>query len=226
MPPKSAEHREHPTRRVLRSVSANGEHSPFTVCSDKSVIGSSPLASQEMPYSYRDDPILGPALAYWQRIRAGRTMPLKRDLDPVDIPARLLPHLQIIDVVDGGRRFRYRLIGTSLVESYGKDYTGTHADELVSGERRRFIHSVYQTVCTIKAPVFSHNCYHTVRHTDLFANRIYMPLSHQGYEVGFILGALSFTFADHLHAGCWGSGELEATGQYVEPVELDPAAAA
>ena len=39
-----------------------------------------------MPYSYRDDAILGPALAYWQRICAGRTMPLKRELDPIDVP--------------------------------------------------------------------------------------------------------------------------------------------
>jgi hypothetical protein len=179
-----------------------------------------------MPYSYRDDPILGPALAYWQRIRAGRTMPLKRDLDPVDVPPKLLPHLQIIEVVDGGRRFRYRLIGTSLVETYGKDYTGTHADELVSGERLRFIHAVYQAVCAIKAPVFSHNCYHTIRHTDLFANRIYMPLSDHGAEVDFILGALSFTFGDGLRAGSWGSGELAAAGQYIEPVEIDPAVAA
>jgi hypothetical protein len=179
-----------------------------------------------MPYSYRDDPILGPALAYWQRIRDGRTVPLKRGLDPLDIPPKLLPHLQIIDVVDGGRRFRYRLIGTSLVETYGKDYTGTYADELVSGGRLGFIHSVYQAVCTIQAPVFSHNCYHTIRRTDLFANRIYMPLSKHGADVDYILGALSFTFGGSVHAGVWGSGELEAAGQYVEHVEVDPTIAA
>lgn len=179
-----------------------------------------------MSYSYRDDPILGPALAYWLRKRGANAMPFKRDLDPTEISPKVLPHLQILDVIDAGKRFRYRLIGTALVDAYGKDYTGTHADELISGERLRFIHSVYQAVCTIKAPVFSHTCYHTVRQTDLIANRIYMPLSNDGVRVGYILGALSFTFGDGVHAGMWGSGQLEPAGQYVEPVETDPPVAA
>ena len=172
-----------------------------------------------MPCSYRDDPILGPTLAYWMLKRGARAMPLKRHIDPTEIPPKLLPHLQIIDVVDGGARFRYRLIGTALVQAYGKEYTGTYADELVSGERLRFIHSAYQAVCKTGAPIFSHNRYHTARGADIVANRFYMPLTDGGRTVDYIFGAMNFTMGDATH-GAWGGARLEPAEQYIEPVDM------
>jgi len=179
-----------------------------------------------MAYDYRDDPLLGPALAYWLRKRGPRILPCKGDIDPTEIPPAVLPHLQILDVVDDGARFRYRLIGTALVQAYGRDYTGTYADELVSSERARFIQSVYRAVCERKTPVFSHNRYHTARGRDLIANRIYMPLTGDGVAVHYILGALNFTFGDSVHDGVWGGASLEPTEQYFEPVDLAIAVAA
>lgn len=170
--------------------------------------------------TYRHDPILRPVLAYWAHKRGTEAMPAKRDIDPVDLPRALLPHLQLIDVVDGGVRFRYRLIGTALVQAYGKDYTGTYADQLVSGERLDFIHQAYRTVVSLKTPVFSHNRYLTVRGPDLIADRVYMPLTDNESEVRYIFGALSFTFGDSEHNGVWGSGRLEPAEQAIEPIDV------
>jgi hypothetical protein len=178
-----------------------------------------------MSFSYRNDPILSPALAYWVDKCGTHTMPLKRDIDPTEISPKLLPHLQIMDVLDGGTRFRYRLVGTALVQTYGKDYTGAFADELVSGDRLRFIHDVYQSVCKTKKPIFSHNRYQTVRDTDLVANRIYMPLAdNNATEVRYILGALNFTFGDAVQVGVWGLARLEPTEQYIEPIDISATA--
>jgi hypothetical protein len=80
-----------------------------------------------MSYNYRDDPVLGPVLAYGVRKRGFRSMPRKCDIDATEIPPRLLPNLQLIDVIDGGARFRYRLVGTASVEAFGDDYTGKYA---------------------------------------------------------------------------------------------------
>ena len=63
-----------------------------------------------MIYNYRNDPVLGVVLAYWDQKRGTRLMPCKRDIDPIEIPRRLLPNLQLIDVIDGGERFRYRFV--------------------------------------------------------------------------------------------------------------------
>lgn len=205
----------HFTRIVYRSV---------TLLSSKSEEAC--LASKQPSCGdYRGHPTLEPALLYWLQKRAERTMPRKGDIDPAEIAPRLLPHLQIIDVIDGGQRFHYRLIGTALVDAYGKDYTGLYVDEMVSGDRLDFILRAYRMVCELKAPVFCHNRYLTVRNTDLFATRVYMPLSEDGTTVQFILGALSFAFGDSVHTGVWGSGTIEPATQYIGAIGDFPPAA-
>ena len=56
------------------------------------------------------DARLQDALDYWRLKSAGRSVPRRADIDPLDIP-KLLPHLML---VEGSSvcRYRYRLIGT------------------------------------------------------------------------------------------------------------------
>lgn len=173
-----------------------------------------------MTYNYRDDPVLGPALSYWTGKRSGRSMPRKRDIDPIEIPPKILPNLQIIDVIDGGARFRYRLIGTALVDAYGKDFSGRIVDELFPDDRLDFVQGLYRSVCTSKAPIFSRNKYHTPRDVDLFSMRIYMPLSEDGVAVQHILGVMRFEYGAVFDEGLW---DMQATPEWhhTEAVDVD-----
>ncbi|HXC28690.1 MAG TPA: PAS domain-containing protein [Stellaceae bacterium] len=173
-----------------------------------------------MTYNYRDDPVLGPALSYWTGKRSGRSMPRKRDIDPIEIPPKILPNLQIIDAIDGGARFRYRLIGTALVEAYGRDFSGRIVDELFPDGRLDFVQSLYRSVCTSKAPIFSRNKYHTPRDVDLFSMRIYMPLSEDGVAVQHILGVMRFEYGAVFDEGLW---DMQATPEWhhTEAVDVD-----
>jgi hypothetical protein len=177
-----------------------------------------------MTYDYRGDPMLGPILEYWARKRGDRPMPSKRDIDATELPPKLLPNLQIIDVIDEGARFRYRLIGTAVVEAYGSDYTEKFADELFPDDRLGFIQNIYRTVCNSKSPLFTQNRYHTPKNVVLSANRIYMPLSDDGVNVHHILGVLHFEFGHHVDGGVWGKGAvLDPSEQYIELIEMgDP----
>ncbi len=105
-----------------------------------------------MTYNYRDDPILGPTLTYWTQKRGARPMPRKRDIDPIELPPKLLPNIQIIEVIDGGARFRYRLVGTASVDAFGSDYTGRYPDEMFTDDRLNFIQSIYRRVYDDQAP--------------------------------------------------------------------------
>ncbi len=68
--------------------------------------------------------------AYWRDKGGEKVMPSRADLDPLEIP-RLLPSLFLIDVVSGSpRRFRFRLVGTRIVELEG-EITNKFLDELV-----------------------------------------------------------------------------------------------
>jgi hypothetical protein len=180
----------------------------------------------QLAFNYQDDPILGPALAYWLRKRGAAAMPRKRDIDPTEIHPKILPRMQIIDVLDDGARFRYRLVGTALVEANGRDYTGQYPEELLSEDRACFVLNIYRTVCKLKGPLFTTNRYHTTTNIDLFTNRIYMPLSEDGVHVHYILGVLQFEPGVGLDRGTWGAGRLDPAGQYMEPIEIDPPIAA
>ena len=158
-----------------------------------------------MTYDFRSDPILGAAYDYWQTKRGERVMPGRRDIDPVEMPRRLLPNLQITEVVDGGMRFRYRLTGTAVVEAYGAPLTGLFYDQLFSGERLRRIEANLRRVCGEKQPVLVCNQYHSSRDVELLCARVILPLSDDGSTVSQFLMAMSFHFpgAAHQWRGEW-----------------------
>lgn len=151
-------------------------------------------------YDFRADPVLSEALAYWEAMRGARAMPQRRDIDPVAL-RRILPHIQITEVVDGGSRFRYRLVGTAIVEAFGTEFTGKFVDELVTGERDAFVHACYRAVCDAKRPAFARSKYLNTKEVELTANRVLLPLSEDGAEVHQILGALTFELTRPLIGG-------------------------
>ena len=153
-----------------------------------------------MEYDFRSDPILGPAYEYWRSKCGTRAMPRRRDIDPTEIP-RLLPNIQIAELVDGGKRIRYRLAGTAIVEAYGEELAGKYIDEIFSGERLRFVQNNYRILCTEKRPVLVCNRYHSKRDAPVICVRLFMPLSEDGETVNQCLTALSFQFPGQ--AGDW-----------------------
>jgi hypothetical protein len=66
---------------------------------------------------------------YWLGKRGDRAMPARKDIDPAEIPA-LLPYLILAEKV--GDKFRYRLVGTAIVQEVGIDPTGSFAGSYVS----------------------------------------------------------------------------------------------
>ncbi len=171
-----------------------------------------------MDQDYNSDPVLAQALAYWRAKRRARAMPSRRDIDPTEI-GPLLPHLPLIDVVDGGTRYRYRLVGTSLVTAFGREYTGKYLDELFAGERLAYARRVYGTVCSQFKPVFLRNRYSSTRDVDMMANRLYMPLSADGSSVNVILGALTFEFGRGALPGFWSGAQLDPSTAKLKLIE-------
>src|SRR5262245_41246659 len=66
---------------------------------------------------------------YWRSIWPDSTaLPGRGAFDPLAVAA-LLPHLILIDVIGRPPRFRYRLIGTRMVDALNGDLTGSWLDE-------------------------------------------------------------------------------------------------
>jgi hypothetical protein len=67
--------------------------------------------------------------AYWQGKRDGNRLPGRGDIDPIDIP-KLMPDVALVDILRDPLDYRYRLVGTRLVEMMGAERTGLRMREL------------------------------------------------------------------------------------------------
>lgn len=139
-----------------------------------------------------ESPRLRELHAYWDDRRAGKPMPSRADIDPLDIP-RLLPHLILVDVAPGTKRLRARLVGTKVVEMYGRDYTGEYFDEIDFGHRRAAIEHDYVTCLETRQPYVSEHSFWTTGGALFRSERLILPLSDDGTAVSMLLSALDFS---------------------------------
>src|SRR5579859_8055397 len=95
-------------------------------------------------------------LGYWSAKRGARRMPSRADIDPADLRV-LLPHIMLLDVIDGGSDMRYRLVGTEIERHLGRPVTGRLLGDLVSGDYLDYVLSLYQRVIAETVPVYSEN---------------------------------------------------------------------
>lgn len=143
-----------------------------------------------------NDPVLTALLAYWNYRRQGRAVPDRADISPVDIGAGLLPHVGLVDVVDGGARFRNRLVGTAIIERWGFETTGKFLDEIMSaGGYREFIHELYRDACRHRAPVYSSSLFRWDVGSHMSTRRLYLPMTYGGGDIAMILVGQTFVGA-------------------------------
>jgi hypothetical protein len=159
------------------------------------------------------DKVLSVLLGYWRSKLAGRTMPRRADIEPTEIP-QLLPHLQLVDRVDG--RYRYRLAGTAIVAAYGSELTGRFVDEIIPPPRRAVAEGHYNTVYEARRPIFVRNKYTTTRDIDIVASRVILPLSEDGASVSMLLMAQTFEYGAEVRAAITGDAVLAPYSGVVE----------
>jgi hypothetical protein len=90
---------------------------------------------------------------YWLAKAKGK-VPSRSDIDPVDV-RELLPNLMMVDIFGNPPRFRYRLVGTRVVQYTGFDFTGHCIDEMVF-QGRDFIEQCYRRMLAEQRPIFGH----------------------------------------------------------------------
>lgn len=70
---------------------------------------------------------------YWQSKRRDEYLPRRKDIDPIEIP-RLMSSIAIVDILRDPFDFRYRLVGTLLVDRMGGERTGKRMREIFTPE--------------------------------------------------------------------------------------------
>ncbi len=138
-------------------------------------------------------PLLAAALRYWRSKKTGDLLPGRDAIDPLELPS-VLPWLNLVDVIKDGNkyRFRHRLIGTGLVERFGRDSTGAWFDDIYDPEVARR-HMAYLSevvrdkridVARVPMPIPEKNF--------ITYTRLVLPLASDGTTVDMIMVVLDF----------------------------------
>jgi hypothetical protein len=123
---------------------------------------------------------------YWRSKCAGRDMPRRADIDPVEIPT-LMPNLLVADIEYDPFRVRYRLVGTRVVEMTGYEFTGRYLDEIALPNDEGPFQECYQLACESRSPVMSRIKWHLAPNTTEEYDICILPLSDDGRRVNMAL---------------------------------------
>jgi len=132
---------------------------------------------------------------YWRSIHPDSgALPGRAAFDPLAVPS-LLPHLILIDVVGRPPRFRYRLIGTRMVDALQGDHTGRWLDEAHDRPGTGVpVFPSYEQVVREARPDWRRGAPHFAGYVDRCTEleRIFLPLAADGRHVDMILAIYAF----------------------------------
>ncbi|MBI1243942.1 MAG: PAS domain-containing protein [Alphaproteobacteria bacterium] len=121
---------------------------------------------------------------YWEGRRGDRAMPVRADIDPLDLSARL-GRIHLLDV-EGPGLFRYRVYGSRMTNPDARDMTGKTTVDYADTQFGILVTRHLAQCVAERAPV----CYEirgTLDDDPYFYTRIALPLAGADGNVAMIL---------------------------------------
>lgn len=140
---------------------------------------------------------LAQLLSYWQRLKPGG-LPLRRDIDLMGMNPAILPHVFLVDVLEEGQRFRWRLIGQHIIRHAGTDDTGLDLGISVAPHMRPTIIGHYQQVVRERRPLCHRGNFIGRDGRAYHYERLLLPvLADDGAAIDTVLGGAVFVADEH-----------------------------
>ncbi|HUS97094.1 MAG TPA: PAS domain-containing protein [Hyphomicrobiaceae bacterium] len=127
--------------------------------------------------------------AYWNKVRAGGFAPQRFDIEPACI-APILPEALIIERASGDE-FRFRLAGTRICETFGREFRGANFLDFFNPGDASIISRKLVTMAQQGAVGVFHITSQTAHGHKADVELILLPLLHAQGRVDRYLGALS-----------------------------------
>ncbi len=125
--------------------------------------------------------------AYWRSKVVGTLLPARSDIDPAEIP-RLLPNVMLLDVQRSPEwNFRYRLVGTRVVEHLFRDYTGSWFSEIEHQRPPSRVFDNCRRVAETGRPLLANTEYVGPHQGFRRAEDVMLPLAEDGRTVDTVL---------------------------------------
>lgn len=133
------------------------------------------------------------AYQYWLTRSPDNRLPAREDLDPVDIH-KLLPWINLVDVVreKGTVRLRQRLIGTGLVQRFGRDATGAWFDDIYHPDYLQDHCHLIREVAETGLPSLTRIRYPDQEKRHVIYTRLMLPLASDHKTTDMIMQVMVF----------------------------------
>mgnify|MGYP001162381607 CR=1 FL=1 len=123
--------------------------------------------------------------AYWADLPAGCRVPRAAAVNP----ARMKPalgYVMLLDVLEGGRDFRYRVYGSAIAARSGFDATGRTVTELPVAPLTEYFLAGYRACLRRVAPLFTRHAPPVLLHVVGW-DRLILPLEDDGGAIARLL---------------------------------------
>ncbi len=144
-----------------------------------------------MPIDVYNQATLGPLFRYWDKKRGGRAMPTRREIDPIEMGPKLLPHLMICELADQGNRIRFRLVGTILVKRLGYDPTGQWLADLPKSDYLEHLGKLLRQANAEAAPIYGESNFRYGAKGRLEMRHLVLPLATGEGQPSMVLVGMS-----------------------------------
>jgi hypothetical protein len=133
--------------------------------------------------------------AYWLSKRGGKRVPARADIDPVEIHG-FLPNIFMMDVIESGARFRYRLVGTAIGNAVG-DFSGRYVDEALPPPQYEVYREKYLRIVRELAVLYE--VVRIVWHESpaVLFRRLMLPLSDDQATANILFGVGYYDYRDY-----------------------------
>lgn len=131
-------------------------------------------------------------LAHWEALRGSAAMPGRRDFDIVQVPTALVPHLILLDVLDGGGGLRYRVVGTGVVDAIGRDFTGETVEQYHTRHESLEVRDGYVAVARTARPHLYCATLTNIGKDHVAYERLALPLGGDDGAVARIIACFEF----------------------------------
>lgn len=124
---------------------------------------------------------------YWLGKHRDGRLPAKADIDPVEIPD-LLMDIFLVDVVDGGADFVFKLAGSQVEEIYDGSLRGKSLFSMQDSTEITPVVQQYLDVVTQREPRYRDGDLRVFGKDRWLTRRLLLPLSSDGESVDVLLG--------------------------------------
>ena len=126
----------------------------------------------------------------WKRITGERMAPRRDEITPALVKTAL-PSVWMIDVVDGGKDFRFRIAGDRIIQFMGRRYAGHLVSEFTDQPFFQDMRGILKACTVEKRPMMvgpGRSRLAGKEHTELEV--LVLPLSEDGANVTTLFGAM------------------------------------